>query len=63
MAENVEADECLPEPPQEPHDSDCCGTGCIPCVFDIYEEEMKLWKAECEQIKLRKVNPNETVSL
>lgn len=41
----------LPEPPQKPLDSDCCGTGCIPCVFDIYDEEMLRWKKECDRIR------------
>ncbi len=43
----------FPEPPEKPKDSDCCGTGCTPCVFDIYEDELKLWRGECEKIKLR----------
>ena len=34
----------LPEPPEEPLQSDCCGTGCSPCVFDIYQEDLKRWK-------------------
>lgn len=34
----------LPEPPEEPLQSDCCGTGCSPCVFDIYQEDMERWK-------------------
>ena len=41
----------LPEPPEKPQDSDCCGTGCIPCVFDIYEEEMSKWRMECDKIR------------
>lgn len=41
----------LPEQPEKPQDSDCCGTGCVPCVFDIYEEEMVKWRIECEKIK------------
>ena len=41
----------LPEPPAKPLDSDCCGTGCTPCVFDIYDEEMLRWKKECERIR------------
>lgn len=44
----------LPELPAKPLDSDCCGTGCIPCVFDIYEEEVKKWKVECFKIKTGK---------
>lgn len=33
-----------PEPPRKPEPHECCGTGCIPCVMDIYEEE--LWQYE-----------------
>ncbi|XP_019848984.1 PREDICTED: NADH-cytochrome b5 reductase-like [Amphimedon queenslandica] len=36
-------DEWLPEKPQKPLPSDCCGTGCSPCVNDIYEREMEKW--------------------
>lgn len=41
----------LPEPPEKPLDRDCCGTGCIPCVFDIYDEEMLRWRTECHRIR------------
>lgn len=30
----------LPSPPRKPEPHECCGTGCIPCVMDIYEEEL-----------------------
>jgi Oxidoreductase-like protein, N-terminal len=33
-----------PTPPRKPEPHECCGTGCIPCVMDIYEEE--LWQYE-----------------
>jgi hypothetical protein len=33
-----------PQPPRKPEPHECCGTGCIPCVMDIYEEE--LWEYE-----------------
>jgi hypothetical protein len=26
-----------PVPPKEPQLEDCCGTGCVHCVFDIYQ--------------------------
>jgi hypothetical protein len=26
-----------PLPPKEPALEDCCGTGCVHCVFDMYE--------------------------
>ena len=37
----------LPEPPTKPLDSECCGNGCSPCVFDIYDEEMEQWQKLC----------------
>ena len=37
----------LPEPPTRPLDSECCGNGCSPCVFDIYDEEMEQWEKFC----------------
>jgi Oxidoreductase-like protein, N-terminal len=33
-----------PTPPRKPEPHECCGTGCIPCVMDLYEEE--LWEYE-----------------
>lgn len=41
----------LPCPPLKPEDSDCCGSGCVPCVFDIYEQDLKIWKQECRKIQ------------
>ena len=43
----------FPPKPQEPSASDCCGTGCVPCVYDIYKQDLKLWKRECGCIKQR----------
>ena len=37
----------LPEPPTRPLGSECCGNGCTPCVFDIYDEEMEQWRKLC----------------
>lgn len=34
-------------PPEPPTESDCCGTGCVPCVLDVYDKEYTLWK--CRQ--------------
>lgn len=31
--------------PTKPDDSDCCGSGCTPCIFDIYEEQLKKYKS------------------
>eukprot|EP00795_Rhopilema_esculentum_P004731 gene4731-21030_t len=37
----------LPPEPEKPFPNDCCGSGCSPCVFDIYERDMELWRKEC----------------
>ncbi|KAK7100428.1 NADH-cytochrome b5 reductase-like [Littorina saxatilis] len=43
--------EGLPQKPEKPLDSDCCGNGCVPCVLDIYAEELAIWERECARIK------------
>lgn len=43
------ANEMLPEP-EEPLSSDCCGSGCSPCVFDIYERDLEIWRNECKNL-------------
>lgn len=30
--------------PIPPLPEDCCGQGCVPCVNDIYETELRLWE-------------------
>ena len=40
MSEDTEN---LPEAPEEPLPSDCCGGGCVPCVMDIYQEQLEQW--------------------
>lgn len=41
-----------PLPPREPQLEDCCGSGCVHCVFDMYqvaldnyERALKAWEA------------------
>lgn len=41
-----------PLPPKEPELEDCCGTGCVNCVFDMveialenYERQLAEWEA------------------
>lgn len=29
------------EPPLKPDESDCCNSGCNPCILDIYEDQLK----------------------
>ncbi|XP_047046940.1 NADH-cytochrome b5 reductase-like [Lolium rigidum] len=30
-----------PEPPEKPLPGDCCGSGCVRCVWDIYYDELQ----------------------
>ncbi|PWA75353.1 oxidoreductase [Artemisia annua] len=39
--EPVKAPEKLPEPPEKPLAGDCCGSGCVRCVWDVYYEELE----------------------
>ena len=43
----------LPEAPVEPLPTDCCGTGCAPCVMDIFQAELETW------LKLKAMSPEE----
>lgn len=31
--------------PVEPLPSQCCGSGCSPCVFDLYNQDLARWEA------------------
>uniref|UniRef100_A0A1B6E0U1 NADH-cytochrome b5 reductase n=1 Tax=Clastoptera arizonana TaxID=38151 RepID=A0A1B6E0U1_9HEMI len=35
--------------PERPDNSDCCNTGCNPCVFDLYEKHIKEWQQRLNQ--------------
>jgi hypothetical protein len=44
-------DDPPPQPPPCPDDGACCGNGCDPCIFDLYDIEhhryldaMRAWK-------------------
>lgn len=42
-----------PTPPQQPEPEDCCRSGCTPCVFDLYEEELQRYKERLAQWESR----------
>lgn len=37
-------DDPRPAEPVEPDLNDCCGEGCMPCVYDTYDDARKRWK-------------------
>lgn len=36
-------------PPEPPLPGECCGSGCDPCILDVYEEELARWRARRER--------------
>lgn len=36
----------MKEKPTPPGDSECCESGCTPCVWDRYYEELQEWQKE-----------------
>lgn len=33
----------LPPMPERPDPEDCCGSGCMPCILDAYEQALEEW--------------------
>jgi hypothetical protein len=38
-------DDPRPLPPERPDDNACCQSGCDPCVFDLYNDEVTRYRA------------------
>jgi hypothetical protein len=34
------------DPPEKPLPGDCCGSGCVRCVWDVYYEELEVYNAK-----------------
>ncbi|WP_370637388.1 oxidoreductase-like domain-containing protein [Cupriavidus sp. AU9028] len=54
------ADDPRPLPPNRPDDDACCGSGCDPCIFDFYYEEMERYRQELRDWLAR--HPGETAA-
>ena len=42
-----------PQPPREPLPEDCCGGGCVPCVYDRYYDARERYEEAHRQWRLR----------
>lgn len=36
----------IPPPPEKPEPNECCGSGCVPCIYDYYYEALEKWEAQ-----------------
>lgn len=50
--ETVDKDKApvLPPRPTPPRPEDCCGTGCVHCIYVIYDIALTEWEREVERI-------------
>ncbi|WP_435870014.1 oxidoreductase-like domain-containing protein [Eleftheria terrae] len=46
-------DDPQPVPPREPALDECCGQGCEPCIFDLYEAARQRYLAELQAWQAR----------
>ena len=49
-------DDPRPLRPVEPDAADCCGEGCVRCVFDIYEQKVERYEKALAQWQARHPN-------
>ncbi|HET6431297.1 oxidoreductase-like domain-containing protein [Dyella sp.] len=40
----VKDDDPKPQPPEAPEPLDCCGEGCVPCIYDVYDRAMEQYQ-------------------
>ncbi len=39
-------DDPAPQPPFEPDAADCCGEGCVNCIFDVYDAALERYRRD-----------------
>lgn len=47
------ANDPRPVPPVEPDAGDCCGEGCVRCVYDVYDTAVERYEAALERWNAR----------
>ena len=40
----------LPPRPEPPRPEDCCGSGCVRCIYTIYDDALLEWEREVQRI-------------
>jgi hypothetical protein len=46
-------DDPAPQPPLEPDAADCCGEGCVNCIFDAYEAALQRYSGDLAAWQMR----------
>ena len=46
-----------PKRPSEPDPADCCGEGCVNCVYDVYEAALARYEKELAAWRARQQRP------
>jgi hypothetical protein len=52
----------LPPRPELPRPEDCCGSGCVQCVYVVYDIALTKWEREVERILADAAKANERVT-
>jgi hypothetical protein len=40
----------LPKKPRKPEEGECCGSGCCPCIWDVYERDLEKHERAVENL-------------
>ncbi len=49
----ADATDPRPAPPPAPDDEACCGSGCNPCVYDLYDTALERYRAALQAWRQR----------
>ena len=52
-----EASVALPPRPTSPRPEDCCGSGCVNCIYAIYDQALLKWEREVARILAHAAKP------
>lgn len=61
MSEDIFAP-VLPPRPTPPRPEDCCGSGCVHCVYVLYDIALTKWEREVERILADAAKTSETAT-
>ena len=41
----------LPPKPEPPDPAECCGSGCEPCILELYDDELERWEERVQHLR------------